>query len=112
MGAVIASVVVAFLCCFATFVLAQRADRRFARFERIPWQFGIGGEPTYFGPRRVFFYFTPWLGAVLIVLMSLSLAFLPANGNPAVAFLAVGAVFLAVQLLLIRLIEWWARTQG
>lgn len=111
MGALIASVVFALVCCLATFVLARRADRRLARFKRIPWQFGIGDEPTYFGPRRLFLYFTPWLGAVLIVLMGFSLAFLPANGDPAAAFPAVGAFCLALQLLLIWLIERWARTQ-
>ncbi|NCP18617.1 MAG: hypothetical protein GW855_05585 [Erythrobacter sp.] len=111
MGALIASVVFALICCLAIFVLARRADRRLARFRRIPWQFGMGGEPTYFGPRRLFFYFTPCLGAVLIILMGLSLTVLPANGNPAVAFLSVGASILAAQLLLIWLVEPWARTQ-
>ena len=84
---------------------------RLARFERIPWQFPLAGEPTYFGPRGLFLYFTPWLGVLLLVLMGLSLAFLPANGNPAVAFLSVGAFCPALQLLLIWLVERWARTQ-
>ncbi|GAB5348164.1 hypothetical protein [Alteriqipengyuania sp. 357] len=112
MGALIASVVFALICCAATFVLARRADRRLARFERIPWQFGLAGEPTYFGPRRLFLYFTPWLGVLLLVLTGFSLAFLPANGNPAVAFVAIGAFCPALELLLIWLVERWVRTQG
>ena len=111
MGALIASVLPALVCSLATFVRARRADRRLARFERIPWQFPLAGEPTYFGPRGLFLYFTPWLGVLLLVLMGLSLAFLPANGNPAVAFLSVGAFCPALQLLLIWLVERWARTQ-
>ncbi|MEL7736844.1 hypothetical protein AAG614_00535 [Citromicrobium bathyomarinum] len=111
MGALIASVVFALVCCLATFVLARRADRRLAHFERIPWQFPLAGEPTYFGPRGLFLYFTPWLGVLLLVLTGFSLAFLPANGNPAVAFLSVGAFCPALQLLLIWLVERWARTQ-
>ena len=111
MGALIASVVFALVCCLVTFVLARRADRRLARFKRIPWQFPLAGEPTYFGPRRLFLNFTPWLGVLLLALTGLSLAFLPANGNPAVAFLAIGAFCPALQLLLIWLVERWARTQ-
>ena len=95
MGALIASVVFALVCCLVTFVLARRADRRLARFERIPWQFPLAGEPTYFGPRGLFLYFTPWLGVLLLVLMGLSL----------------GAFCPALQLLLIWLVERWARTQ-
>ena len=95
MGALIASVVFALVCCLVTFVLARP----------------LAGEPTYFGPRGLFLYFTPWLGVLLLVLMGLSLAFLPANGNPAVAFLSVGAFCPALQLLLIWLVERWARTQ-
>lgn len=109
MSALIASIVVALACCTATFVLAYRADHRFARFERIPWQFGIDGKPTYFGPRRVLFYLMPWLGVALIILMGFSLAFLPANGNPAIAFIAVGLIGLAIQMLLVWLIGRWAR---
>ena len=52
------------------------------------------------------------MAVALLVLMGLSLVFLPATGSPAVAFVAVGLITLAIELLLIHLIERWARTQA
>ena len=111
-GSAIAAALFCALCVLLCFLAAMRADRRFARFDRIPWQFGLAGAPTSFGPRRAFFFLMPWLGVALLVLMGLSLVFLPATGSPAVAFVAVGLITLAIELLLIHLIERWARTQA
>ena len=96
--------------------LALRANARFRREERLPMQWWLNGDVTWSAPRPLALAFIPALGTcVLLIFAAASLHVPPRAGQEHLvipAFLGLGAMFVAVQLLHIWLIRVTLRRNG
>ena len=55
--------------------MAVRAERRFARRDRLPMQWGLDGKPTWYAPRRVALAVVPGIPGLVLILAALSIPF-------------------------------------
>ena len=92
---------------------ALRANARFVDQDRLPMQWWFTGEVTWSAPRPLALLFIPMLAVVVLgmqVVLALTMAPRPGQENLVLPILmGTGAVFVAIQLLHIRLIDWTLR---
>lgn len=101
----IAAAIIAILCAASVW-----ADRRFRREVRLPMQWSFGGKVNWTAPRRIALAFTPMFATVILGGVAVSVV---ASGDARVGqegmgppiVLLVGAVFLLVHALHLRLID-------
>lgn len=91
------------------------AHYRFARFDRLPAQYGARLEPNWFAPAWVVIWGLPvsFVG-VLALVCWLVLALPPeqVNGDPALGIIIVSVATVGVQAFTLWLTARWARTQS
>lgn len=93
--------------------LSARANRAFARFDRLPMQWSFSGV-TWFAPRRIALLLLP-LMALPILMGTASALFLAPPADPADVVTTVAAMaagFIAIQLLHLWLIYRWSLSHG
>ena len=99
------------LCWFAV-----RANARFANEKRLPMQWWLNGEVTWYAPRHVALTFIPALAnCVLAFYIVLTFTSKPRPGDEHLVLpilILLGATFVAVQLLHLFLVERTLRRNG
>ena len=81
--------------------LSAIADRKLRRFNSLPMQWGLDGQPTWRAPRRLALSFTPALGTVLMIAVAAKAA---VTGWAFPAALAVAAALLVAHCLYVALL--------
>tara|TARA_B100000678_G_scaffold89394_1_gene74273 strand:- start:1539 stop:1886 length:348 start_codon:yes stop_codon:yes gene_type:complete len=101
-------------CVLACFVAARWADRRYARFERLPGLFGITGKVARLDPRRVTLFLYPALAATILAfgLVLVLASGLPTHGNLKGVFPAIGLGFMCSMAFHLWMIDRWAQRQS
>jgi hypothetical protein len=79
---------------------------RAARFDRVPMQWDLKGQPTWYAPRLVAFGFPVFIGLFLLAVIAFAL---PADAPQWTRLVAVGGVFFAQLLHLFLLRRWQSR---
>lgn len=91
------------------FLLARRANRRFARHARLPMQWSLAGRVTWTAPRALALALMPLLGTATLAAAALSSQLLtPRAGQEGLeipVLLLLSGVCIAVQLLHLTLID-------
>lgn len=97
-------VITAVLFCVALGSLALRANARFRRENRLPMQWWINGDVTWFAPRYVALGFMPALALLMFALLVFLPPWASQEGDVPPATFATGATLIAAQLLHLWLI--------
>lgn len=88
------------------------ANRRYARFERLPSHFGITGKADAYAPRGTMAWLLPLLFSAALIAIAVFVAVLPRemqNGDPLVGVMVGGSGLAGAQLFVLWLTERWAR---
>ncbi|MCC2980873.1 hypothetical protein [Sphingomonas sp. IC4-52] len=109
-------IIIAMVYGAAMLVVAWRANARFRREERLPMQWLLNGDVTWSAPRRMALAFMPALSIpMLAALIWLFLNVAPRPGQEHLVFpvfVGIGALFVAIQLLHVWLIDRTLRRAG
>jgi hypothetical protein len=96
--------------------LALRADRRFRRHARLPMQWWVDGQPTWYLPRRVALVAIPAVSGMGLLLLVVMLVLSPRVRPHMIGSLGLTLVFvtvigIGVFALYLRMVAMWDRAR-
>lgn len=104
----IAALAIALLGIAMMAVVAVRANRRFARHDRLPMQFWLDGTPTWTLPRRYAVAFMPAVQGVILLALGAAIAFGPPPRAGQEGLVLPVIVLFPIIMLAIQIFHLWA----